>query len=284
MSSPAQRVVEGAEIPSVPHVLQEILRVASDPESSSRDLEELILKEPGMVTHLLKTANSAFFAFAQKVTSVNHAIVLLGFSTVRSIASGLALIDAFHNLPGLNRAYVLEVWKHALASAGLARMFASRGLRQAQNDLFLSSMVHNVGHLVLAQAHAADYDALLEEGLYPPVERERERFDVDHAEVGAYLLGTWKFPPEICERIAAHHDAGRFRGDEREILCMQVSDRIAREGEGLGDLLDRPEADVEESLLRQLGQVGWRWEEVQADKDTLVESTRLMQQVILAGS
>ena len=114
MNDRVRMLIEGAEIPSVPHVLQEILTLTSDPAGSSRKLEELILKEPGLVTYLLKTVNSAHYAFTQKINSVQHAIVLLGFSAVKSMASALALIDAFNNLPGLNKTYVLKIWKHSL--------------------------------------------------------------------------------------------------------------------------------------------------------------------------
>ena len=108
--SEALRIVEGIEIPSIPHVLRKILMLTNDPNSSSRDIEKLVLSEPGLVTHILKTVNSAFFGTPCEVRSVNHAIVLLGFSAVRSIVSGLVLIDVFHNLPGLDKKYVLNIW------------------------------------------------------------------------------------------------------------------------------------------------------------------------------
>ncbi|MFH2002273.1 MAG: HDOD domain-containing protein, partial [Planctomycetota bacterium] len=66
MRTTVQSIVNGAEIPSIPHVLQRILSVANDPNSSSQDLEKLIVQEPGLVAHLLKTVNSAYYAFSQK--------------------------------------------------------------------------------------------------------------------------------------------------------------------------------------------------------------------------
>ena len=60
MAKTVQTIIDGAEIPSVPDVLQKILILADDPRSSSKDLEQTILQEPGLVTHLLKTVNSAY--------------------------------------------------------------------------------------------------------------------------------------------------------------------------------------------------------------------------------
>jgi len=84
MNEIAQTIIEGAEIASVPHILQEILTKANDPSSSSRSLEEIIHKEPGLAAHLLKTANSAYYSTSREISSLKHSIVMLGFLTVFS--------------------------------------------------------------------------------------------------------------------------------------------------------------------------------------------------------
>jgi HD-like signal output (HDOD) protein len=220
MRDRARRIVEGAEIPSIPHVLQAILALTSDPASSSRELEEKILTEPGLVAHLLKTVNSAYFGLSKKVASINQTIVLLGFTSVRSIASGLILINAFNHLPRLARRYVLTIWTHSLGSAGLTRILAGPRRREKQEELFLAAMVHNVGHLVLAQYFQQKYDDLAKGDPFPSVEEERRHFGVDHPEVGAMLLEEWKFTKEIIQLVRAHHQPELFEGEAADINTL----------------------------------------------------------------
>ncbi len=67
--------------------------MAEDPRASAAQLEELIIQEPGLVTHLLKMVNSAFYARPQKIDSIRQTVVILGMNTVRS----LPRIPIFHH-------------------------------------------------------------------------------------------------------------------------------------------------------------------------------------------
>ncbi len=275
-----KNIIDGAEIPSVPHVLQKILALTSDPGSSSKDLEKLIITEPGLVTHLLKTVNSAYYSLGREITSINHAIVLLGYLAVKSIVSGLALIDAFNNIPGLNKEYVLMVWKQSLASAGLVKILSKGAPREKQDDLFLAAMVQNVGHLVMAQYYQTKYDELIVVNPFPSADQEQERFKADHAEIGASLLESWKFPPKIAEIVKCHHYPESFEGELMDIQYLEICNLLSYEDEGLLSFLEQPEADVDTDVLNKLSEVSWNWEDLQEDKERLIDSVDLAQQII----
>ena len=280
MTGKARTIVEGAEIPSIPHVLHAILTLTSDPASSSRELEEKILTEPGLVTHLLKTVNSAYFGLSQKVASIKQTIVLLGFTSVRSIASGLTLINAFNHLPHLTRRYVLTVWTHSLASAGLTRILARSRLQEKQDELFLAAMVHNVGHLVLAQYFQQEYDDLAKGNPFPSVEEEKKRFEVDHAEVGAILLEEWRFAEEIVHLVRAHHQPELFAGEATDINTLVLCEALSRRGAKLREFLEKNESEVEADILAMLPGLGWKWEDLQEKKEAIFQSIEVAQQII----
>lgn len=119
-------IIQATDIPSVPEILQKILMMSQNPEASARQLEELVIQEPGLVTHLLKTVNSAFYARPKKVDSIKHTIVILGMNTVRSIASGLTMINSFDNLNGVPQEYVHSVFEHSIVSANMINIFAGK--------------------------------------------------------------------------------------------------------------------------------------------------------------
>jgi HD-like signal output (HDOD) protein len=280
MSTPAEPIIGSADIPSIPHVLEQILAVTSDPSSSSRMLEEKILQEPGLVTHLLKTVNSAYYGFSQKIASVNQAIVLLGFSSIRSMASGLALIDAFNNLPGLNRAYVLQVWEHCLGCAGLVKELARELPRNRQDELFLSAMVHDVGHIVLAQYFSSRYDEWTSSDPFPSVQDERERFEVDHAEAGAALLGSWRFAEPVVHLVGAHHQRESFQGDPKDLILLQICDGLMRSSADLEALFAMEASQVDAWLIDSLQQLGWTWPDLRDNQDPFLRSVEMSREII----
>ncbi len=280
MSDKAQSMVEGAEIPSIPHVLHDILILTSDPGSSSHQLEEKILTEPGLVSHLLKAVNSAYYGLSRKVTSIRQAIVLLGFTAVKSIASGLALIDAFNNLPGLSRQYVLTVWKQSLASAGLTAILAGSRPRDKKDELFLAAMVHNVGHLVLAEYYPSEYEELTKSNPFPSVEEESQRFEVDHAEVSATLLRSWRFPEEIVHLARWHHEPDSFEGEKTDIACLGICETLPRKIENLAEFLEQKESAVEADILEMLLKLNWKWEDFQDNREAILRSIEMAQQIV----
>ncbi len=280
MTSPAETIIQGSEIPSVPHVLRKILVLADDPDSSSRDLERLVMQEPGLVTHLLKTVNSAYYATNREITSVNRAIVMLGFLAVKSIASGLALIDAFNNIPGLNKDYVLTVWRQSLTCAGLIKIL-SRGMpRNRQDDLFLTAMVHNAGHLVLAQYFQSDYDVLIQDEPFPSPEQERGHFQTDHAEAGALLLDKWKFPERIVELVRFHHNPENYPGNPVLLKYLEICNIISEKHRNLDEFLKQPEENVDPSFMDSLNEIDLSWKGLKDKQELLVESANLARQII----
>ncbi|MFQ5559114.1 MAG: HDOD domain-containing protein [Nitrospinota bacterium] len=261
-----QLIIDSAEIPSVPDVLQDILTLSKDPQASSRQLEQLIRKEPGLVAYLLKTVNSSYYGFPKKISSLNQTIVMLGFSSVQSIASGLMLIDTFNNLPGLNKKYVLTIWDHSLFCAGLIRIIGKKMDAKKQEEMFLASMVHNVGHLVLSQYFGPAYDQLIEQTPFPPPENEMELLNVDHTEAGSSLLEKWKFSPDIISSVATHHNSKSYIGEKQDLYHLQTCDLLARLFDG--DFLDS-ETCSSEDLSKLLEDIGWTWEDLRKQKEQI---------------
>lgn len=278
MTDTAKRIVEGASIPSIPHVLQSILAITSDPASSGRVLEEKILAEPGLVTHLLRTVNSAYYSLPRKVTSVRQAIVLLGYTSVRSMASGLILINTFNQLPRVTRKYLQDVWAHSLAATGLTTVLAGLLPREKKDRLILASMVHNVGHLVLAQHFEQGYDELTIQTPFPSVEDERNRFEVDHAELGALLLEGWKFEKDITDLVRAHHEPDSFKGDPVMIQILILCEALARKGAGLNEYLEKEESDVEPEILAMLQALNRSWQDLQEKTGVLIQAVNAASQ------
>lgn len=275
-------LIEGAEIPSIPHVLQEILTKTGDPATSSSDLEKLIVNEPGLVTHLLKTANSAYFVTNNPIVSVNQAIVRLGFSAVRSVVSGLVLIDVFHNMPGLDQGLVLEVWRHSLSIAGMVNTLAVNTSREKRDILFLSAMVRDVGYLVLAQHDGSLFDSIRQDELFPRLEDEEKAFGVDHAAVGAALLSSWKFPESVVNMVDTHHKPDEFAGDQFDFDCLEIATALAYATDYLDEILAMDETEADPLFIEKLQNISWSWTAFQNEKTNLFNALEFAEKLTTA--
>jgi putative nucleotidyltransferase with HDIG domain len=99
---------------------------------------------------------------------------------------------------------------------------------------FVCGLMHDIGKLIFDQHMAADYAQVL--GLAqaqrrPLCELERERFGLDHAEVGQLMLERWKLPENIISGLR-HHHAWEGNGAVPEAaLVVALADNLCLEAQ-----------------------------------------------------
>ena len=272
MTVSAKTIVQSADIPPIPGLLQQILSLADDPRTTSSQLEKLVSQEPSLAAKLLKWVNSAQYALAKRVNSVGHAMVLLGFSTVKSVASGMILINAFDDLHGVSKQVVRGIWEHTLLAANFTKILTRREPISKQDDLFLAAMIHDVGHLVMYQYFSKKYEALAKTVFFPLAEEEIQVFGVDHAQISAELLEQWRFPEDVIYLVKSHHKPRSFPGPAKDISYLIVCDKLSEQTD-LTNFLKKKEAEIEPSLLDALKNITLSWKDLQ-DKAELFEATK----------
>lgn len=273
-------IIQSAEIPSLPHVLQQILSLADHPRTSSADLEKYVQQEPALVAQLLKWVNSAMYALPKRVSAISHAMILLGFSTVKSIASGMILVNTFEDIEGLKPEFISSVWGHTLKEAGVIKVLSRKEDNNKKDELFLAGMIHDVGYLVLAQYFGKKYDALISEKPMPTVEMELKAFSTDHAQIGAELLTEWKFPENVINIVKHHHDLANYEGDKNDIIYLMAAERLT-EVDDLGVFLDQPLESVDPEFADWLVQLKLSWPVLQTYKQELLESLEMISQLLV---
>ena len=197
------------EIPPFPQVAIEVMKIADDPKSEATDLAETIIKDQGLTSKLLKLANSAFFGFSRRVTTVTEAVVITGFKTVKSL---IVTIIAKSVLERPLKGYMLEkemLWKHSLATAIASRMIAQKMKYKDPEEAYIAGLLADIGKVVLSEFLTETYHEILEkvenEGK-TFLEAEKEILGFDHAELGAKIAEKWNLPEPLQEAIRYHHE------------------------------------------------------------------------------
>ncbi len=194
------------QLPSIPAVVQELIASFNNPDLDSHHLAVKIGQDQALSAKVLRVANSAFYGLPRQVGSIQEAVTVLGFSTVRSLVLSAGFIDAF-STDGVACIDRKLYWQHSMATATYARALA-RCLRQDGEMAFSAGLLCDIGILVLDvcdhERFAALWQDVQEDGRVL-IEAERAVLGFDHAELGAEVARRWKFPHPIEEAIRHHY-------------------------------------------------------------------------------
>jgi HD-like signal output (HDOD) protein len=198
------------ELPPFPAIATKLLQLFASEEVEIGEVVALIRADTAFSSELLRVANSPIYGLRAQVSSLHHAVVILGFDTLRSFAMTISMKNFLR--PAMRIDVLRRVWRHSLACAliceDLAGLCWKRGDRSSRDRAYTAGLLHDLGRLALLAKYPQEYANLLAvvvENPFDLLESERALFDVDHCEAGRYLAGEWKFPPEIAEVAAGHH-------------------------------------------------------------------------------
>lgn len=211
LADPRLRAVIGelAVVPSLPSIYQDLQSELDTGQPRQERIEAIMARSPGFAAKMLQIANSAYFQRGRDIHSIWQAITFLGYEIVRTLALNFGITSQLRcgSVGGLPVSQVVE---RGMGVAALARAIgrAERLPPEIIEDCFSAGVLHDIGLLVLADnfpdRHARVVAAAAQEQV--PLElAERAVFGVTHADVGAYLLGTWGLPDSIVQAVSEHH-------------------------------------------------------------------------------
>ena len=193
-------------LPPFPAIAQRILALVSQDETTARQLGDLIKLDPSFSAELLRFANSALFGIRREVTSLSHAIIVLGMDRVKSMATLVALNNMVRSSVRVEA--LRKVWIHSVLTAIIADE-AARLSRLERDAAYTAGLLHNLGTLGLMSAYPDEYSRMLEVSNdfgFDLLQTERDLFEIDHCEAGAHVAAGWNFPEELVSAIATHHE------------------------------------------------------------------------------
>lgn len=245
-------------MPAFPKSVQKILELTSDVNCSPKDLVQVIDKDPVVTVKILRVVNSPYYSLSKQVTSIGHAVVYMGFNSVKNLALSVAAIGMLpkNNAAGFDaQQYLL----HSLATASIAKQLALRVDNADPTDCFIAGLLHDFGKVVFAQFMPEEFRKALERSQADGSSLHRalqESIGVDHAVVGAMLVEKWRFAAPLVETI--RHQYGAQRKDSDMIACVFAANQISKKlqfGFGGNPYVEELPPDVEKRLGGSLDDV-----------------------------
>jgi putative nucleotidyltransferase with HDIG domain len=241
----AEFVAQAKDLPVMPPIAAEVMKKAEDPDSDLKSMANLISRDASLAVRVLKIANSSFYSMPRKIESIQQAIVLLGYTTLRSIVVAASIKDVFARYGLAERL----LWEHAIATGCAASVIAGHVAGFAKDEAFVGGLVHDVGKLVMHSDAEKLYQDVMR-AVYADektsIEAEKDVFGFDHAEVGMLVLGKWGLPERLVCAVGGHHEidkCGEAEGAKPFAALLEVADRIALH-EGHGRRKPAPELEI----------------------------------------
>ncbi len=208
-----QRVQETYDLPAMPDIAQEIMRLRVNPNASARDLAAIVMRDPSLAAQVMSWANSPYYGFSGRINSVEMAIVrVLGFEMVLNLSLGISVgrsLKVPHDGPLGLKAF----WVQAVMTAVLAEklcLLIKAPQRPQRGLVYLAGLLHNIGHLLLGHVFPPQFFVINRYVAANPDTAvsaiEHHVLGVTHEEIGSWLMQAWHMPEELTVSTRWHHE------------------------------------------------------------------------------
>ena len=204
------------QCPPLPQTLLRAIDLMNQPDGPQMEqVLEMVQHDPGVTARLLRLVNSAYYGQRSQITSVSRAVLILGTVSVTGVVMSMGLNEVRTTLDARTTLPFLNLIRHSIATAFLARHLFSRDreadptLQDQLGGVYTGALLHDFGKLILLYNYSAEAAALYTQAGcgedFDVLACERDRFGYDHVETGVYLCRRLRFPVVLMTTIALHH-------------------------------------------------------------------------------
>jgi HD-like signal output (HDOD) protein/CheY-like chemotaxis protein len=220
-----------------PFTIAKVLQITNDEKTGASHLARAISSDPAITAHLLKIANSVFFASSnRRISSIKEAIIRIGFEETKKITMGMSVMNLFSDSNkniGFDRT---DFWYHSLAVGLIAERLAKMMGDINTEEAFLAGLLHDLGILLLDEFFPSIFSDVLEmttknAGRF--FDFEKKHLTITHLDLIGDLFPRWKIPPQITDAIVGHYVAAGFDHppeslNEKLSVCVALANIVAK--------------------------------------------------------
>jgi HD-like signal output (HDOD) protein len=218
-------------LPPIPVVMTELLHALSDKDIELRTLAGIISKDPLMSMNVLKVSNSAFYRLPNKVTTVDHAVKLLGIKEITGICIACGAYQSLKPSQNVETFDFNDFWRHSVATGVVSRRLSQELEILDHNVIYFLGLLHDVRKVVLDRFAHDIYKVVVKTTREENVtirEVEQRLIGASHDMVGGWLMEKWKLPCTFVDVAKYHHTVKDAPEDTKAaIAIISFADRLA---------------------------------------------------------
>ncbi len=219
-----ERIVQCPTLPVIPGISLQVLQLVEDPNADAERITEVMGRDPALAARVLRAANNLT---PRTVSSLRHAVALLGMRSVNALALGVSMGATLRHA-GLPSEGLESLWRRGLYSALAGRLLSNLTRLAPEDEVFLCGLFQDVGVLGMLAVLGSEYEVLLGPGddheLLMAI--EHQVLGTDHSAVGEAMAKAWKLPERLTTPIAYHHRPDEAPAEARAVVQVAWAARV----------------------------------------------------------
>lgn len=227
--TPSHKLIKSvADKITLPDAYHDIRRLIMIPEATIDDYVKVINLDAALAIRIIKMANSQFFGYARKASTVKQAVSLLGVIQLHDLLLSSLAIRAFSVIPSelINQH---AFWRNAVYCGITTRLLGKKCRIFASERLFTLGLLHEIGHIVMyAKIPDQMQDVLLtaQSDNKPLYLLEREKIGFDYGQIGSEIMQLWNLPKDYCDIARYHMQPEKAQKHKIEIMLVYLTRSI----------------------------------------------------------
>jgi len=283
-----KKLSEIKNLPTLPVIATEIMRITRNDSYSARQIQTVIEKDPPLAMQVLRVANSAYYAQKKPVKSLRHAVVVVGMRQLSNIAISFSVLKRF-DTKNSNLKWE-KFWEHCIAVGFVAEMLVDEYDIITKESPYTMGLLHDIGKLVLNLIDPGKYYevyARVKNEKMSFYNAEKELLNITHCAIGKMLAENWKMSDELVDVVFNHHSPSESAEGNRLVnSVIEISDHICNiNGISFGTDFDMESLPVPDSWeyiqssVRELNNKEYEefLQEMKPQLDSISEMVKLIQ-------
>ena len=199
-----QIIMNASDLPTIPVVATKVLQLIENETTSAADLAKVVSSDPAVAARVLKISNSSFYGCQRQVQTLSHAIMMLGYNTLKSLVRAASFKQVYKSY-GLTEKML---WEHSFGAGLAARIIASSTRLVNEEEAFLGGLFHDIGKTIMNNVDSQQFQSIMQKCYNENisfVEAEQYFYPYSHADVGGLVIKKWNFPEMLMKAVLEHH-------------------------------------------------------------------------------
>ncbi|MDD2734372.1 MAG: HDOD domain-containing protein [Desulfuromonadaceae bacterium] len=197
-------IMTASDLPTIPVVATKVMQLIESESATAEELAKVVASDPAVAARVLKISNSSFYGCQRQIQTLSHAIVVLGFGTLKSLVVAASVKQVYQPY-GLTEKML---WEHSFGAGLAARIIAKETRVVNEEEAFLGGLFHDIGKIIMNTMDHAQFQDVMQrcynDGLSFE-DAEQRVYSYTHSEVGGLVIKKWNFPDMLMHAVLNHH-------------------------------------------------------------------------------
>lgn len=219
-------IMTAGDLPTIPVVATKVMQLIESERATAEELGKVVAGDPAVAARVLKISNSAFYGCQRKIQSLQTAIMMLGFNTLRSLVITASMKQVYQPYGLVEK----MLWEHSFGAGLAARIIGGKTKHVNEEESFLAGLFHDIGKIIMNHLDRDKFQSVIQRCYNEGIsfnEAEMDEYSYVHEDVGACVIRKWNFPEILANSVLYHHSLSFGDADDPHLVNLTAVVNLA---------------------------------------------------------